>query len=141
MHDDDFRSLKVELLRAGIAPGHVRRTVVELKEHVADIIESEMAAGSDLATARRRASREIGDPVDIVRGMRAYPELLCWERRFPRLAVVIYPLTCLALLPAVPVFIGVAYAPQVARWSMSLLFGALVTASMLLLMQLSILLA
>ena len=140
MRNADFRNLQAALLQAGIAPRHVQRLVLELREHHADIIDAELAAGRDRKSAEQIASVELGDPAEIVAAMQAYPELLSWERRYPRLAIVIYPLSCLALLPAVPVFIGVAHAPQVARWSVSLLFAGLVTASMLLLLQLSILL-
>ena len=75
----------------------------------------------------------------LVSEMRSRPELLSWSRRYPRVAVFVYPMTCLALLPVVPVFAGIAHAPLLARWGVSLMFGAMVTASMLLLLQLSIL--
>ena len=140
MRNADFHELKSALLQAGIAPRHVQRTILELRDHYADIVDAGIAAGQDRKTAETIASRELGDPIEIVAAMRAYPELLCWGRRYPRLAVVIYPLTCLALLPAVPVLVGVAHAPQVARWSLSLLSAALVTSAILLGLQLSILL-
>ena len=138
MPNPDFQKFETRLLQAGIAPRHVRRTVVELKEHLEDIVDAEQACGCDLETARRRATREFGDLQEVVTAMRARPELLSWAFRFPRTAALVYPLTCLALLPVVPVFAGVAHAPQLARWSACLLFGALVTASMFLLLQISI---
>lgn len=141
MRDVNFIRLRSALLNAGIAPGHVRRTLLELQEHVDDIVDAELAAGCDPDLARQQAVREIGDQQAIVNGMRACPELLSWPRRFPHLAIIVYPLTCLAVLPAVPVLFGVAHASVLARWSMSLLFAGLVTAALLLLMQLSILLA
>lgn len=140
MHESNFRELRTGLLQAGIAPRHARRTVREIRDHFEDIVDARLADGCDSRTARQIASQEIGEAGPIIAAMQSCPELLCWGRRFPRLAVVVYPLTCLALLPAVPVFVGVAHAPQVARWSMSLLFAGLVTASLMLLMQLSILL-
>ncbi len=140
MRDADFGQLQSALLRAGIAPRHVRRMLLELQDHYTDLVEAELEAGQDPQSAARNAGLQLGDLAGIVEATKACPELRSWGRRFPRLAVVVYPLTCLALLPAVPVFVGVAHAPQLARWSMSLLFGALVTAGMLLLLQLSILL-
>jgi len=140
MRNDNFEQLRAALLAAGIAPGHVRRTLLELQEHFDDIVDAAVASGCDPDLARQNALREIGDHQAIVNGMRECPELLSWPRRFPYLAIVVYPLTCLAILPAVPVLVGVAHTPVLARWSMSLLFAGLVTASLLLLMQLSILL-
>jgi hypothetical protein len=51
-----------------------------------------------------------------------------------------YPVAYLALLPAVPIFAGIAHAETLARWGLSLVLAGLMTASMLLVMQLAILL-
>lgn len=134
----DFQQFESSLLQAGIAPRHVRRTIVELKDHLQDIVDAEQASGCDLETARNRAIQEFGDLQDVAHAMRARPELLSWAFRFPRIAAFVYPLTCLALLPVVPVFAGVAHAPQLARWALCLLSGAFVTASMFLILQLTI---
>lgn len=136
----DFQQLETRLLNAGIAPRHVRRTVTELREHLDDLIDAELASGSDMATARSLAMREMGSLESVVVAMRARPELLSWAHRYPRVAILVYPLTCLALLPVAPVFAGVAHAPQIARWGVCMMFGALVTASIFLVLQLSILL-
>jgi hypothetical protein len=138
MPEPDFKQFRSELLQAGIAPRHIRRTIVELQEHLDDLVEAELASGCDATTAQRRAAREMGKLTDVAIAMRACPELRCWAYRYPRLAVVVYPLTCLALLPVVPVIAGVAHAQHVARWSACLIFGALVTASMFLFLQLAI---
>lgn len=138
MRELNFRQFRSELLQAGIAPRHVRRTVTELQEHLDDIVEAELASGCDVATARRRAGREMGSLEDVAVAMRACPELQCWAYRYPRLAVVVYPLTCLALLPVVPVIAGVTHAGHLARWGACLFFGAFVTSLMLLFMQLAI---
>lgn len=140
MRKPDFRQFKTTMLEAGIAPRHARRAVIEIREHYEDIVDARVADGQSRDDAERVATQDIGDLAEIAQAMSAYPELRCWALRFPRLAVVVYPLTCLALLPVAPVFAGVAHAPQVARWSMSLLLGALVTAMMFLVLQLSILL-
>lgn len=137
----DFQRLESRLLRAGVAPRHVRRTVTELREHLDDLIDAELASGCELLTAQRRAMREMGNLDAVVIGMRARPELLSWAHRYPRVAIMVYPLTCLALLPVAPVFAGVAHASQIARWGVCMMFGGLVTASMFLLLQLSILLS
>ena len=138
MPEPDFKQFRSELLQAGISPRHVRRTITELEDHLDDLVDAQLASGCDAATAQRRAGREMGSLTDVAIAMRACPELQSWAYRYPRLAVVVYPLTCLALLPAIPVIAGVAHAPQLARWSACLFMGALVTASIFLILQLAI---
>jgi hypothetical protein len=138
MPEPDFKRFRSDLLDAGIAPRHVRRTIVELQEHLDDLLAAELLSGCDAATAQRSAGREMGSLADVAIAMRACPELQCWAYRYPRLAIVVYPLTCLALLPIVPIIAGVTHAQHVARWGACLLFGALVTASMFLCLQLAI---
>lgn len=139
--DLDMTELETRLLRAGIAPRHVRRTVTELREHMEDLVAAEHATGLSLPEARSRAARQMGSLDALVAEMRARPELRSWAHHYPRIAVLVYSLTCIALLPALPVLAGVAHASLIARWSLCLMFGALVTASMFLVLQLSILLA
>ena len=138
MCEPNFKQFRSELLQAGIAPRHIRRTMLELQDHLDDLVEAELVSGCDAGTARRRAGVEMGNLTDVAEAMRACPELQCWAYRYPRLAIVIYPLTCLALLPIVPVIAGVTHAEQVVRWGACLFFGALVTASMFLFLQLAI---
>ena len=69
---------------------------------------------------------------------RARRELKSWAYRYPGVALVIYPLMFLAVLPAAPILAGVAYAPQLARWGMSIFLGGLITATMFLVLQLFI---
>lgn len=138
MLDQDFKQFESDLLRVGIAPRHVRRTATELREHFDDLVAAEMRSGSCLDDARHAAAEQFGDLQDIAAAMRACPELRSWSYRFPRVAVVVYPLTYLALLPVVPLFAGVAHAPQLARWGACLLLGGAVTVSIMMLLQVSI---
>ncbi|MGI9271416.1 MAG: permease prefix domain 1-containing protein [Woeseiaceae bacterium] len=138
MREPNFRQFQSQLLRVGISPRYVRRTVSELREHLDDLVDAELDAGRDLEDARRAAAQQIGDLREVAVAMRACPELRSWSYRFPRIAVVVYPLTCLALLPAVPVLAGIAHAPQLARWGACMVLGGTVTASMFLLLQLTI---
>jgi hypothetical protein len=140
-HDSYFQRLESRLLHAGVAPGHVRRAVTELREHLDDLVDAELATGCDVKNAQECALREMGSLESVVSAMRARPELLSWSHRYPRVAMMVYPLTCLALLPVAPVFAGVAHASQIARWGVCMMLGALVTGSMFLLLQLSILLS
>jgi hypothetical protein len=141
MPSPNFGNFESSLLRAGVAPRHVRRTVLELQEHLEDLVETEIGNGCNEHLASKRALQQMGDLQDVVTAMRARPELLGWAHRYPRVAVLVYPLTCLALLPVAPLFAGVAHAPQIARWSLCMMFAALVTSTIFLVLQLSILLA
>lgn len=138
MREPNFTQLRSELVQAGIAPRHIRRTITELQEHHEDLVAAELASGCDSETARRRASREMGELTEVGIAMRACPELRCWAYRFPRLAMFAYPLACVALLPVVPVIASINHAQHVARWSACLFVGAFVTASMFLFLQLAI---
>ncbi|MDJ0905312.1 MAG: hypothetical protein QNI96_04790 [Woeseiaceae bacterium] len=138
MHELDRRRLRQGLIGAGIAPRHVRRTIDELQDHYDDVVEQELEEGADRLTACRNALARVG-PVDhIVDAVRARPELQSWAFRFPRLAAVLYPLIFVALLPAAPVFIGYAHANLLVRWVVCLFLSALVTAGLLLILQLAI---
>lgn len=141
MREPDFNSLASRLLQCGIVPRHAHRTVGELRDHYDDLVDAAVDEGASSKYARRRAADELGKMDDFVAQMAARRELKTWAFRYPRLAIVFYPLACIAVLPAMPVFAGVAHAATLARWSASLLVAGLVTATLLLTMQLSILLA
>ena len=140
MREPDFNALAARLLRSGITPHHAHRTVNELRDHYDDLVDAAVDAGANSKNARRRAAVELGTMEDFVADMASRRELKTWSFRYPHLAVVVYPLACLAALPAMPVFAGFAHRATVLRWGVSLLGAGLVTALMLLVMQLSIIL-
>jgi hypothetical protein len=140
MREPDFNALATRLLKSGITPYHAHRTVNELRDHYDDLVDAAVDAGANSKNARRRAATELGTMDDFVAEMASRRELKTWAFRYPRLAVVVYPLACLAVLPAMPVFAGIAHRATVMRWGASLLGAGLVTALMMLTMQLSIIL-
>ncbi len=135
MRRPDLSDLQTELLRSGVAPRHVRRTVEELDDHYDDLVEEALVDGKDNQSARSGALAQLGDFEHIAAAVRARPELRSWAYRFPHIAIFVYPLTCLAILPIVPVFIGVAHSAYLARWAVCLLLSGIVTAAMFLLLQ------
>ena len=139
MREPEFQVFAKRLLDAGIAPKHVHRTVNEMRDHYDDLVEAGVDQGLRRAAAQERALDRLGQVDDLVQEMASHPELKGWASRYPRTAIVVYPLACLAVLPAVPVFAGVAHASLLARWGASLIAAGLVTAGMLLILQLSIL--
>ena len=134
----DLSQLRTQLLRSGVAPRHVQRTVAELDAHFDDLVDEALGAGADQARAEHQAIRQLGDIDLLADAVRARPELRSWAADYPRIALLVYPLACLAILPAVPIIAGIANASYLARWIACALLSGLVTASMLLVLQLSI---
>jgi hypothetical protein len=134
----DFISLRKQLLRSGIAPRHVRRTIDELEDHYEDLVEQALSEGASRMEAHASASERLGRVQDIAMAVQAQPELRSWAFRFPRVAALVYPITYLALLPTAPVFLGYAYGGYVVRWVVCLFLSAVVTAGMFLFLQLAI---
>jgi len=139
MREPDFNELASRLLKSGITPRHAHRTVNEVRDHYDDLVDAAVDEGASSRVARLEAARELGQMDDFVAQMSARRELKTWAFRYPRTAIVVYPLACLAVLPAVPVNAGIANASLLARWGASLLAAGLFTAALLLVLQLSIL--
>mgnify|MGYP001816198388 FL=1 len=139
MREPDFNDLATRLVQSGIAPRHAHRTVDEIRDHFDDLVDAAIAEGASSQAARRQAAHELGRIEDLVTAMSARRELKTWAFRYPRAALLVYPLACLAVLPAAPVNAGIANAPVLARWGASLLAAGLFTGALLLVLQLSIL--
>ena len=138
MRDHTFRELRCSMQNSGVAPRHIRRMVLELHDHLDDLKQEAVANGCDPFQAHARAVREIGDQKILARKILEHSELKTWVYRYPRVARLYYPVAYVLLLPAAPVFAGVARASMIARWGAALMLSATVTAAMFLAMQLSI---
>lgn len=75
--------LRERLLRAGVAPRHVRRYLTELREHWADLTAEELRAGRNRAQAEDLALARLGRLDDLARIMIERPELRSWTARIP----------------------------------------------------------
>jgi len=78
-----FEQLGERLLRAGIAPRHVRRYTMELRDHFDDLLREEIAAGSDSNAAKERARARIGSDEALAAVMLARPGLRSIASRYP----------------------------------------------------------
>jgi hypothetical protein len=78
-----FSDLRERLLKAGVAPGRVRRYLRELSEHHADLVEEARASRLGEEEARAAASARLGDADELVRAMVGRPELQSWGFRAP----------------------------------------------------------
>lgn len=134
----ELTELRNELLRCGISPQHVARTLNELDEHFDDLVDEQLSAGSSRQAAELAALKRIGSLDTVAKQMQQTPELKSWAWRWPKLAVIIYPLACLVALPAVPVYAGVRHASSIGRWLAGMLAAGFVTAGMFLVLQLTI---
>jgi len=83
MHESDFNSLKDALLRGGVAPRHVRRTIAELRDHHTDLFAEAFARGCSVENAEREASMRLGDHDSLAAQILARPELRSWAHRWP----------------------------------------------------------
>ncbi len=92
-----FEALRETLLKAGIAPRHVRRYLRELDDHLADLTEAQHQAGYTGDDAATRARALLGDDTALAAAMLAQPSLKSWPARAPWLVFgLLPPLTILA---------------------------------------------
>jgi hypothetical protein len=138
MSRPDFEQMRNELLANGVSARVAARSVAELSDHFDDIEAEAMSAGTARDKASELANLRLGQPRTLIAAISSRQDLRSWMYRFPRLAQVVLPLTCVLLLPAMPVFAGVAHLSSVLRWLTALLLSALITATLMLLLQLSI---
>lgn len=75
--------LRERLLRAGVAPRHVRRYLRELTEHLADLTREERAAGHTAADAENAALARLGNIDDLAEAMIRQRQFRSWASRAP----------------------------------------------------------
>jgi hypothetical protein len=78
-----LHELRERLLRAGVAPRHVRRYLTELREHWADLTAEEERAGRNPAEAATLALTRLGRVDELARTMIEQPELRSWTAPVP----------------------------------------------------------
>jgi len=93
-----FPELRERLLRAGIAPRHVRRYLSELSDHLADLTAEEQSHGLPPTEARTAALARLGTPDTLTAAALAQPGARSLTARAPW---AIFSLTPLLLLAAV----------------------------------------
>lgn len=91
-----FRELRERLLRAGVAPRHVRRYLAELSDHLADLTAEEERSGLSRADAKSAALARLGDTDRLAAAMLDKPQLRSWTARAPWAAFGLAPLCLLA---------------------------------------------
>ncbi len=91
-----FRELRERLLRAGIAPRHVRRYVHELSQHLADLEAEEERAGRSPTDAESAAFTRLGTNDDLAKAMIERRQFQSFSAKAPWAAFGLAPLLFLA---------------------------------------------
>jgi hypothetical protein len=94
---EPFEPLRETLLRAGVAPLHVRRYLRELSEHFADLVEEERKTGRTPDDVRAAARARLGGDEALAEAMLAQPGLRSWTGRAPWATLVVGPFLLLLL--------------------------------------------
>ncbi len=92
-----LRELRERLLRAGVAPRHVRRYLTELREHWSDLTAEEERAGRNRAEAEEVALARLGGVNDLARIMIERPGSRSWTARAPWVVLGAGPVLGLAV--------------------------------------------
>jgi hypothetical protein len=100
-----FPELRERLLRAGVAPRHVRRYMTELAEHLADLTAEEERAGRGQREAETAARQRLGTEGELAAAMLSQPRLRAWSARVPWAVCGLAPLGILALARGVALLI------------------------------------
>ena len=91
-----FNELRERLLRAGMAPRHVRRYLTELEDHLADLQAQEKSAGQTAQDADAAALLKLGSEDELFNAMRQEGRLRSWCARAPWATFGLAPLVVLA---------------------------------------------
>lgn len=111
MLQHSFENVRERLLRAGIPPRHVRRYVVELREHMTDLVARERATGLDAHEAEARARTILGTDTQLVQAM--------IERGAPRSLAAKAPWAVFGILPVTLLVVVIILLHS---WSMAFFF-------------------
>jgi len=131
MPDERFESLRLELLRSGVTPVYVERTILELAEHYTDLETAALASGLDADEAARVARSTLGDERAIAAAVLAHPELLSFSTRYPRVAHCLQSAAAIGALPGMPLMFCIEHRPQLARWAAAIGAAATLMASVM----------
>jgi hypothetical protein len=117
-----FAALEQALIRGGVAPFYVQRTLLELREHYEDLESDALAAGLPSEEAERLARAQLGNEQTIASVILAHPQLRAWNLRWPRAASCLKAAVIVMTLPEAPALFFVDRGAAIARWSAA--FGA-----------------
>lgn len=91
-----FNELRERLLRAGVAPRHVRRYLAELNGHLSDLIAEETSAGRNPNDAQAAALSRLGATEQLASAMISRREFQSWSAKMPWAVFGLAPMFLLA---------------------------------------------
>ena len=100
-----FHELRERLLRAGVAPQHVRRYLAELSDHFADLRAEEKHAGHGPAHSESSALARLGGMEELAQAMIEQRQFQSWCVRAPWAMFGVAPILLLAAAWLVALFI------------------------------------
>jgi hypothetical protein len=100
-----LHDLRERLLRAGVAPRHVRRYLGELTDHLADLRTEEVRAGRGAAEAESAAFARLGSADDLAKAMIEQRQFQSWCVRAPWAMSSLAPVLLLAGAWVIALFI------------------------------------
>ena len=124
MREGQFESLRLELLRSGVTPVYIERTILELEEHYSDLENAALASGVDAHEAARVALATLGNERAIAAAVLAQPALLTFSTRYPRVAQYL-------TLPGLPLMFCIEHRPELTRWMAAVGLAATLMGSVL----------
>jgi hypothetical protein len=92
-----LNELRERLLRAGVAPRHVRRYLTELADHLTDLMAEEERAGRSRPDAESAALLRLGRIDELASAMIEKPNFQSWSARAPWAIFGLGPLLFLAV--------------------------------------------
>src|SRR5262245_22433087 len=131
MREGQFESLRLELLRSGVTPVYVERTILELEEHYSDLESAALASGVDADEAARLALSTLGNERAIAAAILAHPELLTFSTRYPRVAQCLQSAAALGAVPGQPLMFCIEHRPELTRWVAAVSLAATLMGSVL----------
>jgi hypothetical protein len=132
MPEPESAGLKMRLLSGGVSVSIVRRTLLELQEHYADLEAASLEAGASAKQAAAEARAALGTDASLAAAILARDDLKDWAHRWPRAARYVRGTALVLLLPAVPVVYCACRRASIARWSASVSLGIAITGGLLL---------
>jgi len=124
MRDEQFESLRLELLGSGVNPAYVERTILELGEHYADLESAALETGLGADEAARVALASLGNQRAIAAAVLSRPELLTFRTRHPRVAQYLHSAATIGTLPGLPLMFCIEHRPELTRWGAAISVAA-----------------
>lgn len=113
----DLQKMRIELMRGGVAPKTIERTLQELSGHYNDLRDQALSEGLPVSEASAKALASIGDEKTILKEILMRPELKSLSGRFPKLVFLFGP-TLAAVFTILVFAFSMLALGEASSWSM-----------------------